>query len=772
MLKIPKQCNGKKCRTYISLCSLVVLMISGCQSSSQVPEDSTDKVLEKRETQLYEISSSSLGFSGSVSSEGRVEISWLPEEKAIRYEVHRELINFEKTIQNEKIAESYLESFVDNIDLDGSIYRYRILAIVSGNEQRLIAKYLTFDTNVLLVDEEIGYSPIEADADVSYAFENKYLVDTESVIGKEEVQTSSLGLEAMAPQVSASDLEESQVPQQVNETLNASVSDFYKPSLFAAEIEGIQSESDVALSSIGSKPIEDVLQTISEVQEIYQARPHGIDPEEWEAIQLELLASNAGIEVDLELAAAQPESTISEPEGSGENEAIISILPVASFPGAEGHGANSIGGRGGVVVKVSNLNDAGPGSLREALMMTIPRIIVFDVSGTIALESRLELGPENSFVTVAGQTTPGDGITLRNHSILMAGVQHVVIRYLRIRHGCPIGCDISLADNVTILSNSNNIILDHISMTWAEDEVMEIYGSNINNVTLQWSLLAEGNTSCVDGSSQNLGPLLSGGYPQNKMTFANNYLAHTCYRNYLQDTGEYQFINNLNYNTFNNDFHFSQSRFTGSGAVKSDVVGQYFKEGPQTNRRFVFDILRNGDESDNGPWGAISIYLSDIVAVTSTGESHPYYLSNDPYSMAKPRGLGTEELPIWEARSEPMISADFPVTQALAAGVPAKILPIVGASFPVRDSVDERIVNDFYTLGIWSSDNIKRYPQLYTYNVRIDSDNDGMPDDWEMNQGLDETDASDTNLDANGDGYTNIENYINSLVPGAWVATE
>ncbi len=440
--------------------------------------------------------------------------------------------------------------------------------------------------------------------------------------------------------------------------------------------------------------------------------------------------------------------------------------PVKAFPEAEGHGAESIGGRGGIVVKVTNLNDSGPGSLREALLMTVPRIIVFDVSGTIDLQSRIRLSAANSYFTLAGQTAPGDGITVRNHQISFSGVEHAIMRHIRIRHGCPEGCDISTADSINIFSNSNNIVLDHVSMTWSSDEAMSIWGSNIKDITIQWSLIAEGNFLCRAPSGEsghNLGPLLSGGTNHTEITFANNYLAHMCYRNTKQDGGYYEYINNVSYNNSAFEFNFSQNHLGGPDSYP-DVIGHYFKQGPQSRNNAPFDIARERPDSD-GPWNPISLHLSDITAINKEGNTHSLYSNGDPYSLIKTRYYGGASGPgTWSKRTSPHSNQPaYPVAQVSSTDAPAKVLPTVGASLPKRDPVDTRIVGDFYDGGIWSESNIRQYPVMNTYNVKPDSDNDGMPDDWETANGLNPLNGDDHSGDSNGDGYTNIENYINSI---------
>ncbi len=460
---------------------------------------------------------------------------------------------------------------------------------------------------------------------------------------------------------------------------------------------------------------------------------------------------------DLPLAGDDTASGSAAPSG-GDQPQDSGAHVIAAFPGAEGHGAAARGGRGGVVVKVTNLNDSGPGSLRAALMMTQPRMIVFDVSGTIELAQQIRLKSENSFFTVAGQTAPGDGIAIRNHKLVMDGVQQGIVRHLRLRHGCERNCTVGVADNLTLLGNTRMLIFDHLSMTWAEDEVMDVWGSNISNITFQWSIMGEGTVFCVEGASQNLGPLVGGGDRIEKITFANNFIVHTCYRNFMQSGGSVSYLNNMSYNTFKLDYSFSQHPVS-TQQISADIIGHYFREGPQSSQRMLVDVINSVGSEDREP---VSLYISDITPLTISGELHPRF-DNDPYALVSTRGIGSSILPEWKKRDQPLALAQFPVTLVPSADVPEKILAYVGASLPKRDAVDQRLVDSFHSLAAWDSANLRQYPELHTYDIRTDSDGDGMEDTWEVSNGLNPLDPLDHAGDINNDGYTNIENFINGL---------
>ena len=209
---------------------------------------------------------------------------------------------------------------------------------------------------------------------------------------------------------------------------------------------------------------------------------------------------------------------------------------VPAFPGAEGYGAITRGGRGGKVIAVTNLNDSGPGSLREACETEGPRIVVFRVSGTITLESTLEIS--NSYITIAGQTAPGDGICLKRYPISIKASE-VIIRYIRVRLGDETG------DDTDAISGKHkypkNIILDHVSASWSVDETVSIY--YCENVTIQWCLISEsmyfaGHAKGAHG--------YGGIWGSNRSTYHHNLLAHHSSRNP-------RFASGCGYNDFRNN---------------------------------------------------------------------------------------------------------------------------------------------------------------------------------------------------------------------------
>ena len=226
---------------------------------------------------------------------------------------------------------------------------------------------------------------------------------------------------------------------------------------------------------------------------------------------------------------------------------ILALIPsgfaadtpsVPAFPGAEGYGAMTRGGRGGKVILVTNLNDTGPGSLRDACETEGPRIVVFTVSGTITLESRLRIS--NPYITIAGQTAPGDGICIKKYP-LSINASEVIIRYIRVRLG-----DESDADADAISGRYHkNIIIDHVSASWSVDETVSIY--HCENVTIQWCMISE---SMYDSGHVKGTHGYGGIWGSNYSTYHHNLLAHHSSRNprFASGCGYNDFRNNVVYN--------------------------------------------------------------------------------------------------------------------------------------------------------------------------------------------------------------------------------
>ncbi|WP_169788192.1 T9SS type A sorting domain-containing protein [Rufibacter tibetensis] len=435
-----------------------------------------------------------------------------------------------------------------------------------------------------------------------------------------------------------------------------------------------------------------------------------------------------------------------------------------AFPGAEGFGRFTTGGRGGKVIKVTNLNDAGPGSLRAALAESGARTIVFDVSGNIVLASRLQIS--NGNVTIAGQTAPGDGICLQNYEMVV-NADNVIIRYLRFRMG-----DLTRNEQDALWGRyRQNIIIDHCSMSWSIDETSSFYANK--NFTMQWCLVGESlNQSFHEKNNHGYGAIWGG----DKASFHHNLLAHHNNRNPRFNGGGRSGISNGPYLNEHVDFrnnviyNWRDNSAYGGENGKYNLVNNYYKPGPATasskNRR-IMQVSFEADPTFGAGYGTFFIdgnYVHGNAAVTSNNWNGGVdYDSSIPAAQRANVRLST---PI-----EFQMETNHTAEQAYEA-----VLSRVGASLR-RDAVDARIVNEVRTgtatfngsktgfRGIIDSQtDVGGWPVLQSLPALADTDGDGMPDAWETQKGLNPNNAADRNNDANGDGYTNLEEYLNGLL--------
>lgn len=424
--------------------------------------------------------------------------------------------------------------------------------------------------------------------------------------------------------------------------------------------------------------------------------------------------------------------------------AALAAEPLPAFPGAEGFGALAKGGRGGDVYIVTSLEDDGPGSLREGLRKG-NRTIVFAVSGNIELKKRLELKVNN--VTIAGQTAPGGGITLKNYYFSISG-QDLIIRYLRTRLGDVAG---EQTDSLTLQHGSSNVILDHISATWSVDEALSLSGNN-QNITVQWCLIGESLKRSVHVKGDHgFGSLSRANGP---VTWHHNLWVHNDARNpRLGDNygkeGEpfFDVINNVIYNYGGTCSGLTQGKFS------VNYLGNYIKPGPNSNKKKA--------PIEVGKPSTLRFFIADNFI-----EGNPT-LSADNSQMIGP----TDEAEIKvELVSQAFPTSPIPVTRTSAKEAYEQVLARVGASLPLRDAVDTRIIGHVRTgTGgmINSPKDVGGYPDLPsappTSSAPVDTDKDGIPDEWEKANGLNPNDPTDGPKAPDG-GYTNLEKYLNSLV--------
>ena len=484
-----------------------------------------------------------------------------------------------------------------------------------------------------------------------------------------------------------------------------------------------------------------------------------------------------------------------------------------AFPGAEGHGRYTTGGRGGKVIHVTNLNDDGNGSLRWALSQSGAKTIVFDVSGYIDLKSQLNV---SSNTTIAGQTAPGDGITLRYYTLYFGKCDNVIVRFIRSRRSQV--KDVNDGADATWGRNRKNIILDHCSFSWSIDEVASFY-DNLN-FTMQWCNITEGLNAGHNKGNHSYGGIWGG----KDASFHHNFIAHvqnraprfngarydwdgydkTLYENSIQ-AERVDFRNCVMYNWGNGN-----GCYGGPGGGYINMVNNYYKAGPGTSNKTrvtqvsVSDASNGGDNPfpgyasryyingnyvtaasspENYDWQGV-IYDSGLYTINGEkyiADPNHYYGENQTYEK-NTNGVDCIRLKL----DEPIDAGE--VTTHNAQTAYEKVLKYCGASY-VRDACDLRyaeeaengtttfkgaIVNRAGILDIINDPEGTEDPTTASYPTLreekrpadFDTDGDGIPDEWETANGLNPSDANDGNeytIDSEGI-YTNIEVYLNSLV--------
>lgn len=414
-----------------------------------------------------------------------------------------------------------------------------------------------------------------------------------------------------------------------------------------------------------------------------------------------------------------------------------------AFPGAEGAGMYTTGGRGGRIIAVTNLNDEGPGSLRDAIEQQEARTIIFNLSGTIDLKSPLEV--KHGDLTIAGQSAPGDGICLKGQPLHIKA-DNVIMRYLRVR----VGDESGEAHDAINCKRQKNIIIDHCSFSWSVDEVASFYDNE--NFTLQWSIISESlNNSVHPKGAHGYGGIWGG----MNASFHHNILAHHVSRlprfqgsryHEMPEKEKAEFCNNVIYNWR------SKSSYGGEEG-SYNVINNYYKPGPATpssQRDVILEPYK--------PFG--KFYLSGniddgVPAVTKDNWSGVQGLGKD----AKKVRL-RHKVPV-----EPSLKAE-PAEKAYV-----QVLLGAGAS-QARDAVDKRIITEIrdgtFTYGeqgiISSQEEVGGWPRLRSRPAPADSDNDGIPDQWEKKHKLDPKDAEDANKTNLQPPYTNLEVYLSDLV--------
>lgn len=418
-----------------------------------------------------------------------------------------------------------------------------------------------------------------------------------------------------------------------------------------------------------------------------------------------------------------------------------------AFPGAEGFGAETRGGRGGKVIEVTTLADHGKGSLRNAVASSGPRVVVFRIAGTIQLESDLKVS--KPFITIAGQTAPGDGITLRDHALVIEA-DEVIVRYLRVRLG-----DVSRTESDAISVNAGSrIVLDHVSASWSVDETLSVSQRRkpgvlpLDQVTVQWSLIGESlNHSLHSKGDHGYGSLIRGSGGA-RYSFHHNLWAH--HRARMPRPGNYEsaaddprgplmdFRNNVFYNWEGSHSGYNADK---DAVSRYNFIGNYYLRGPNSLAKSVaFEESSSGAMAyfaDNWMDGSKP---ADPWSLVQLKRPEAGYRATQPFAVA---AVSTD-------------TADIAYQHVLQQSGDACF----------RDAVDARIIRSVQERSgglIDSQQQVGGWPVLKSGTPYADADHDGMSDDWELEHHLDPHDARDAALPSDKEGYTNLDVFLNSL---------
>lgn len=475
---------------------------------------------------------------------------------------------------------------------------------------------------------------------------------------------------------------------------------------------------------------------------------------------------------------------------------------IPAFPGAEGGGMYTFGGRGGKVLTVTNLNDDGPGSFRWACEQGGARIVVFNVSGNIVLKTPIIV--RAPYITIAGQTAPGEGVQISGESF-QVDTHDVIVRHMRFRRG---NTHVWYREDSFGGNPVGNIMIDHCSCEWGLDENISFYRHMFDlhdgkpkrkvptvNVTIQNTISAK----ALDTWNHAFGSTIGG----ENSSFMRNLWADNTGRNpSIGWGGVFNFVNNIIYNWVH------RTADGGEYSTMSNFINNYYKPGPLTpegpiSYRIVKSESRSNKLFDYPQYGRIYA-AGNIVEGNERVTKDNWDGGIQIADKDLPNGIPDDV--------KALMHSDEPFAMPHLTIIPSdqtfdKVLSNVGATLPCRDIVDQRIVeevrtgqayyvkklpkknpygdmwglsdksknkegffkyrrldNDSYKHGIITNiEQMGGFPKYKKYTAWKDSDGDGMPDEWEIANGLNPNDPSDANLDCNGDGYTNIEKYINGI---------
>lgn len=441
-----------------------------------------------------------------------------------------------------------------------------------------------------------------------------------------------------------------------------------------------------------------------------------------------------------------------------------------AFPGAEGGGMYASGARGGSSIEVyhvTNLNDSGEGSFRDAVSEG-NRIVVFDVAGTVMLKTPVKIQKSN--ITVLGQTAPGEGICIGGDSVMLSNADNIIMRYLRFR----MGDDHNTQEDSLGIRRGQNIIIDHCSISWCQDECLSAYQNK--NFTAQWCIISESlKESYHEKGSHGYGGIWGG----INASFHHNLIAthdsrvprigtsqtvHT-YEDSLDTDNLIDVRNNVIYNWGLN------SSYGGENGTRVNLINNYYKPTEMAKRIGFFEIYRG----TKGIGGGTTLYVDGNImennAALTADNWQGVTKEIDSTKWNKCENITDGVVVDGVLKSNNEYIEDYPISTDTAQEAYNRVLQEAGASYN-RDNTDKRVVDDVKNgtlptgnksgVGFVDSPNdVGGYDSLYG-NSQLDSDNDGIPDDWENEHGLNPNDSSDAIQLKNG--YTNIEVYANSLV--------
>lgn len=414
-----------------------------------------------------------------------------------------------------------------------------------------------------------------------------------------------------------------------------------------------------------------------------------------------------------------------------------------AFPGADGFGKYTTGGRGGKIYIVTNLNDEGPGSFRDAVKKKGSRTILFAIAGNIELKSPLSI--HNGDLTIAGQSAPGDGICIQNYPVTVQA-DNVIIRFMRFRLGDLAGIE---SDAFGGTSGRSNIIIDHCSISWATDECASFYRNK--NFTLQWCIISESLNQSVHSKGEHGYGGIWGGIGA---SFHHNLLAHHTSR-LPRFSGSattpnspdelVDFRNNVIYNWESNNTY-------GGERGRYNVVNNYYKPGPATKSKNKWML------NPSSPYGKFFVRgnSNEGDQASSTDNWNGGVKADDLDSVRATTPFEVERI------NEQSAKEAFDLVTKYS-----------GASLK-RDAVDERVVREVCKGKAPSGKNgngiidsqkdVGGWALLKSASPEIDTDKDGIPDTWEQSHKLNSNDTSDASLISSGSHYSNLEVYLNEIV--------